>query len=33
VIDVMTNAVVKTFDHVGHYPWTVTIPLGQNYCH
>jgi YVTN family beta-propeller protein len=33
VIDAMTNAVVKTFDHVGKYPWSVTIPLGQNYCH
>ncbi len=33
VIDTMTNEVIKTFDHVGSYPWTVTIPLGQNYCH
>ncbi|HWL89107.1 MAG TPA: hypothetical protein VNO21_25065 [Polyangiaceae bacterium] len=33
VIDAKTNAIVKTFDHVGNYPWTVTIPLGQNYCH
>ena len=33
VIDAVTNAIVKTFDHVGNYPWTVTIPLGQNYCH
>jgi len=33
VIDAQTNAIVKTFDGVGSYPWTVTIPLGQNYCH
>ncbi|WP_394835043.1 YncE family protein [Pendulispora rubella] len=33
VIDAVTNAVVKTFDNVGNYPWTVTIPQGQNYCH
>jgi len=33
VIDVMTNVVVKTFKNVGNYPWSVTIPQGQNYCH
>jgi DNA-binding beta-propeller fold protein YncE len=33
VIDAKTNEIVKTFDNVGNYPWTVTIPLGQNYCH
>jgi YVTN family beta-propeller protein len=33
VIDAMTNQIVKTFDNVGTYPWSVTIPLGQNYCH
>jgi len=33
VIDVMTNSVVKTFKNVGKYPWSVTIPMGQNYCH
>ena len=33
VIDAVTNQIVKTFDHVGSYPWSVTIPLGQNYCH
>lgn len=33
IIDAVTNAIVKTFDGVGNYPWTVTIPLGQNYCH
>ncbi|WP_394825076.1 hypothetical protein [Pendulispora albinea] len=33
VIDAQTNAIVKTFDDVGKYPWTVTIPQGQNYCH
>ncbi len=33
VIDAETNEIVKTFDNVGQYPWSVTIPLGQNYCH
>ena len=33
VIDAMTNQVIKTFDNVGVYPWSVTIPRGQNYCH
>ncbi|HYQ47228.1 MAG TPA: cytochrome D1 domain-containing protein [Polyangiaceae bacterium] len=33
VIDVMTNTVVKTFKGLGKYPWSVTIPQGQNYCH
>jgi YVTN family beta-propeller protein len=33
VIDVMTNSVVKTFKNIGKYPWSVTIPMGQNYCH
>jgi DNA-binding beta-propeller fold protein YncE len=33
VIDAASGTVVKTFDNVGSYPWSVTIPLGQNYCH
>jgi YVTN family beta-propeller protein len=33
VIDAMTNQIIKTFNDVGKYPWSVTIPLGQNYCH
>jgi YVTN family beta-propeller protein len=33
VIDARSNEIVKTFDNVGVYPWSVTIPLGQNYCH
>jgi DNA-binding beta-propeller fold protein YncE len=33
VIDVQTQKIIKTFDNVGLYPWSVTIPLGQNYCH
>jgi YVTN family beta-propeller protein len=33
VIDAVTNEVVKTFEGVGRYPWSVTIPRGQNYCH
>jgi YVTN family beta-propeller protein len=33
VIDAVTNEIVKTFEDVGQYPWSVTIPMGQNYCH
>ena len=33
VIDALTNQIIKTFDNVGKYPWSVTIPRGQNYCH
>jgi hypothetical protein len=33
VIDAVSNDIVKTFENIGSYPWTVTIPLGQNYCH
>jgi DNA-binding beta-propeller fold protein YncE len=33
VIDARTNDIVKRFDAVGKYPWSVTIPNGQNYCH
>jgi YVTN family beta-propeller protein len=33
VIDALTNGIVKRFDGVGKYPWSVTIPNGQNYCH
>jgi hypothetical protein len=33
VIDAKTNGIVKRFDGVGKYPWSVTIPHGQNYCH
>ncbi len=33
VIDAVTHAIVKTFDDVGKYPWSVTVPRGQNYCH
>lgn len=33
IIDAATQAIVKTFDKVGSYPWSVTIPRGQNYCH
>jgi YVTN family beta-propeller protein len=33
VIDAVTNEIVKEFKNVGKYPWSVTIPMGQNYCH
>jgi DNA-binding beta-propeller fold protein YncE len=33
VVDAQSGELVKTFENVGKYPWSVTIPLGQNYCH
>jgi DNA-binding beta-propeller fold protein YncE len=33
VIDVASRKVKKVFDNIGKYPWSVTIPKGQNYCH
>jgi YVTN family beta-propeller protein len=33
VIDPIAQQVVETIDGVGSYPWSVTIPGGQNYCH
>jgi DNA-binding beta-propeller fold protein YncE len=33
VIDAATHQIVKSFENVGNYPWSVTIPRGQNYCH
>jgi YVTN family beta-propeller protein len=33
VIDTQTNAIVKRFENLGKYPWSVSIPNGQNYCH
>ena len=33
VIDPATASVATTLEDVGHYPWSVTIPGGQNYCH
>jgi DNA-binding beta-propeller fold protein YncE len=33
VIDAVSNKIIKTFDNLGTYPWSVTIPKGQNYCH
>ncbi|MCI0340332.1 MAG: beta-propeller fold lactonase family protein [Planctomycetales bacterium] len=33
IIDPVTLAIVKEFPGVGRYPWSVTIPGGQNYCH
>jgi YVTN family beta-propeller protein len=33
VIDAESNAVIKTIEGIGRYPWSVTIPHGQNYCH
>lgn len=33
VIDALSNKIIKTFENIGSYPWSVTIPKGQNYCH
>jgi DNA-binding beta-propeller fold protein YncE len=33
VIDATTSQIVKSFENIGSYPWSVTIPRGQNYCH
>ena len=33
IIDAKNRAIKKVFDDVGKYPWSVTIPGGQNYCH
>ena len=33
IIDAASQQIVKTFDNMGVYPWSVTIPRGQNYCH
>ncbi len=33
LLDPQTQAVVRAFPDVGRYPWSVTIPKGQNYCH
>jgi YVTN family beta-propeller protein len=33
IIDARTQEIRKIFENVGKYPWSVTIPGGQNYCH
>lgn len=33
IIDVAKRAIHKILENVGRYPWSVTIPGGQNYCH
>ncbi len=33
LIDPASGTIAKSFDGVGRYPWSVTIPRGQNYCH
>jgi YVTN family beta-propeller protein len=32
-IDAKTGTIAKSFEGMGKYPWSVTIPSGQNYCH
>lgn len=32
-IDAITEEILKEIPIPGEYPWSVTIPLGQNYCH
>lgn len=33
VIEAATGKLHRVFDNIGRYPWSVTIPKGQNYCH
>jgi YVTN family beta-propeller protein len=33
IIDAVKRRIKKVLDNVGIYPWSVTIPGGQNYCH
>jgi YVTN family beta-propeller protein len=33
MIDPVSATIIKTFEDIGRYPWSVTVPLGQNYCH
>lgn len=33
IIDAATRKIKKVLEGVGKYPWSVTIPGGQNYCH
>src|SRR5262249_10796546 len=33
IIDAVTKSIVRQYDNIGRYPWSVTIPRGQNYCH
>jgi DNA-binding beta-propeller fold protein YncE len=33
VIDAKLGTIAHIFNNVGKYPWSVTIPRGQNYCH
>ncbi|HEY0708898.1 MAG TPA: hypothetical protein VGG33_18965, partial [Polyangia bacterium] len=32
-IDPTAGTIERSFDGIGRYPWSVTIPNGQNYCH
>ena len=32
-IDPVAGSIAKVIEGVGKYPWSVTIPNGQNYCH
>jgi YVTN family beta-propeller protein len=33
ILEATTKKVLKTFEKMGVYPWSVVIPKGQNYCH
>lgn len=33
IFDTETDQAVRVFDNVGQFPWSVTIPHGQDYCH
>ena len=32
-LDPAAEAIAITLDGIGDYPWAVTVPGGQNYCH
>lgn len=33
IFDSQIDQAVRVFDNVGQFPWSVTIPHGQDYCH
>jgi DNA-binding beta-propeller fold protein YncE len=33
IFDTETDQAVRVFDNVGSFPWSATIPHGQDYCH
>jgi len=33
IVDIETEEIIKRFENVGDYPWSVVTMGGQNYCH